>query len=516
MTLSTTHPLYDSHVEDWEDMRNSYRGERAIKELTYRYLPPTASQVLDGLGTKGLGLTAYRAYLARALFPDYVRDAVEALIGVMHSKPAKIELPKVMEPLLERCTVTGESLLALLRRINEEQLVSGRLGLMLDLPKVPDPANPMPYVAMYAGENVRNWDDGQQDDSTRKLNLVVLDESGFVRADFQWTEEERYRVLQLGVMAEDELIGVYAQALFIGQTYVEADLITPMLRGKTLDEVPFVFVNSKDVASEPDDPPLIGLARLAFSIFRSEADYRQNLYMQGQDTLVTIGLRHGVGGGGVGEHIDPNDEDALRTGAGARIDIDLGGDAKYIGVNSQGLAEQRQALAADHSRATTKAGQLMNSKGGSEESGEALKTRRAAQMATLTQLALTGAAGLQNLLRIAAKWLGANPEEVVVRPNLEFNDLSMAARELVDLMTARTLGAPLSLESIHALLVQRGITKMDYEDEKDLVEEEIADAIPPLVPSPDPSQQDPTVQDDPTQQDPAANKPGDVPPGNVK
>src|SRR5690554_4386260 len=104
-----------------------------------------------------------------------------------------------MKPLRDQATIHGESLAMLLRRINTEQLITGRLGLLADLPEEPDPANPMPYIATYIAEAILNWDDAEEVDGYNSLNLVVLDESGFIRdADFQWKQIKKYRVLQLG------------------------------------------------------------------------------------------------------------------------------------------------------------------------------------------------------------------------------------------------------------------------------------------------------------------------------
>lgn len=495
MALSDKHPQYNDTIPDITDVRACYKGERHIKEKGAEYLPPTASQVLDGLGGTNPGEKSYQAYKMRAQFPDYVKEAVEAMIGVMHSKDANIELPSGMEELLEKATASGESLQHLLRRINEEQLVAGRLGLLLDLPKNPNPSNPLPYIATYLAETLLNWDDADAEDMIRSLNLVVLDESAYVRENFTWTWKERYRVLQLGTLNENETVASYSQGLFVGTDYVETDMVPPTFRGKTLDAIPFVFINTKDVVADPDTPPLVGLARLCLSIYRSEADYRQNLYMQGQDTLVTVGMRHGSGAGGVGQHVDPDDEDALRTGAGARIDLDIGGDAKYIGVNSQGLSEQRQAIQSDKETASMKAGQLVTSANGNEESGEALKIRRGAQTATLKQIAITGAAGLQQLLRLAARWMGKDESKVVVTPNLDFGDLGLMAQELLQIMQAKALGAPISEESIHDLMVERGLTKKTFDEEQKLLEDEADNEVPPPV---NPiANQDPNNPDDP-------------------
>jgi hypothetical protein len=112
-----------------------------------------------------------------------------------------------------------------------------------------------------------------------------------------------------------------------------------------------------------------------------------------------------------------------------------------------------------------------------KESGTALNTRITARTATLNQIALTGALGLQKILRLIARWLGEDPNEVEVIPNIEFADFELGGAELVQLMTAKAQGAPLSLESIHAIMVERGITKFTYEDEKGIMEEEAANSF---------------------------------------
>lgn len=465
MAISNRHPLYAARFEDWALVRDAYRGEGVVKRKGTLYLPPTSGMRADGMEPNQPGKQAYDAYVARAVFPDFVSEAVEAALGQMHSRPADIQLPSALEPMRERATVRGESLEHLLRRINEQQLVTGRIGLMLDLPSIPDPANPLPYIATYDAERIINWDDSTGDDSTlSRLNLVVLDESALERnAEFDWETVEKYRVLILGDPLLNESVGqnaIYRTGLFRENngTFDPSQLIEPSIRGNKLTELPFVLINSKDIVADPDDPPLLGLARLCMAIYRGEADYRQNLFMQGQDTLVIVG--------------DPNGDDSTRVGAGAVLRVPMGGDAKYIGVTSQGLSEQRQALENDRALAMQKSGQLLNNRTSEAESGDALRIRVAAQTASLTSIAMTSGAGLQALLRLAAQWVGADPEEVIVKPNLEFAANTMQPKSLVELMTAKTMGAPISRRSIHATMRDRGFTKMEYEQELEEIEEE--------------------------------------------
>lgn len=466
--LQITHPEYDTYVDQWQLLRRAYEGEESIKAQNQTYLPPTPGQVLDGLGLGEQGLANYSAYLQRAVFPDYVADAVEVFIGLLHREPATIELPAKLERLRERSTLEGEDLQALLRRINEQQLVTGRLGLILDMPEKKIVGEPNFYIALYHGESIRNWDVNESPDGQHSVNFVVLDESGPVRINtFEWEEQEQYRVVALGTPDDVEAGVQYYRTgrfnLSASQDYNESEMAEPTARGKRLEQVPFVFVNSNDNAPNPSKPPLLGLARLALTIYRGEADYRNTLFLQGQDTLVVKGGILNLGEDG---------EAAVRVGAGARLDLEPDGDAKYISVGAEGLAEQREAIEADRKRAEAKAGKLIQDSKGGVESGDALQTRLAAQTATLTRIALSGASALERLLRIAAEWVGANPDEVKVTPNTDFAEDIINTRSLVEIMSAKAIGLPLSMESVHEYLQERKLTSKDYEDELRALEEE--------------------------------------------
>lgn len=460
MALDNTHPLYADHLPDWQQLRHCHAGERKIKELGQVYLPATAGMRHDGMASvTDAGYQAYDAYRKRAVFPDFVAEGVGHMLGLMHARPPKITLPTALEPMRRAASSQGEPLEHLLARINEEQLITGRVGLMLDLPQAPRLGTPQMFISLYSAESILNWDETLLEADRTVLNLVVLDESRYERQpslDWQWVE--RYRVLSLGPVATNEASGVYGQALVEGKE-IPTSLQSPTVKGRTLPRIPFVFANTTDNLAVPCRPPLLGLARLCTTIYRGEADYRQNLFMQGQDTFVTIGA-------------PDTGQDGERVGAGAIVNLPAGADAKYVGVQSQGLSEQRSALEKDYAMAAQRAGQLATAKSKQIESGEALQTRIASVTASLTSVAKAGAEALQSILRVAAEWVGADPDEVLVEPNLQFQDLSFNPRDIVELASAKSMGIPLSRKSIHDVLKERGYTRMEYEEELAEIDQE--------------------------------------------
>jgi Domain of unknown function (DUF4055) len=451
------HPTYLYYAYEWQKMRDCFAGQRAIKERGATYLPPTAGMALDGLGQDQTGWHNYRAYLSRAKFTGFVASGVSTYSGLLEQKPSMFTLSPKLQNLMDKATKDGETLEQLLRRIHITQLKTGRIGLMFDVDTT-DPLNPVPFIATYEAENIMNWDGGNEIQGVNRLKMVLLNETNYARDDekFGWSLQYRYRGLFLGDGVEEPTeASTYNYSIYLEQTpgQTPSESGTPNVRGQAATAIPFVIINTTHTLPEIELPPLNDLADASLTLYRTEADYRQNLFMQGQDTLVIIGG-------------STTNDDSIRTGSGARIDLPLGGDAKYVGVNSQGLPELRQAVQNDMAAANQMAGNAISAAKSNAESGEAMGTRLAAQTATLNSIALTAAAGLQAVLRIGAQWFGDDPETVVVTPNLEFVDFTVPGQELQALAVSKDAGMPISYESLHGVLVDKGLTKKTWEEEQ--------------------------------------------------
>ncbi len=469
-SISEPHPDYSARRPDWVTMFDTHEGQRHIKSKTTSYLPATSGmRALSSTPTKldGEGLELYTAYLTRAFFPDLVKETVRALTGILDREAANIELPDALEDMREIATAKGESLNDLLIAIHMNQLLYGRLGLLLDV----DENRDLPIIVTYPAPQVLNWDDltmtndpRQQDDAKRsealrRLLMTVLDETRFERDTgnaFTWNLVERFRALTLGDSGQN----VYT-------TQVERDgelqeAIQPAIRGRTLEEIPFTFINTNDLATKPGESPLINLANLSLAIYRGEADHRAGLFMSGQDTLVITGY-----------DINSEENDAQPIiGSGAYLNIPSEtGDAKFIGPDSQALSEQRTSLEDDYRRAGEEGIKLLSS-GAGAEAAETLRIRVAARTATLQTIAQTAAAGLETALRQAAVWVGANPDDVKVEPNLDFVEESQDPKDLVAFATAKKSKVPLSWRSVHNWLRQKDFTELTFDEELEQIEEE--------------------------------------------
>jgi hypothetical protein len=513
MALPDQHPEYVARLAEWEQMADTYAGERAVKAKRLIYLPATEGMTQDGMQTTNSpGWKDYEAYLARAYFHDVVKDAVKAMVGIMHNKPAVIKLPKRLEAMMERATIQGEGLQMLLRRINVAQLVYGRCGLLVDAPQGVDVDKATPYISFYLPERIINWDAGKLKEGMNELDLVVLDESGYRREGFTWKTEKKYRVLTKGGTAEETggferpPEGVpYGVAVKVNDSSMPSieDFIYPSIGGNTLDKIPFVFIGANDLVPEPEISPLLGLSNLSIAIYRGEADYRQTLYLQGQNTLVIIGGA-----------VDEAAPEALRVGNKGVIDLKVGGDAKYIGVSAAGLGEMRQSLQSDKEAAAAEGVSFLDVGNAQGDSGEALRIRVAARTTTISSVAKCAGAGLEQALKFAAEWIGEDPDEVSVEPTTDFADQTVAGAALLAFMQAKQLGLPLSLRSMHRMMKLNDMTEMDFEEENEQIEEEAASMLGTMVGPFQQSITDDTFLDEGITPlaDPAAGTPGGTTP----
>ena len=474
-SISDPHPDYASRRPDWVTMFDTAEGQRHVKSKTTEYLPATSGmRALSATPTtlSDEGLALYTAYLIRAYFPDLVKETVRALTGILDREAANIELPDALEDMREIATAKGESLNDLLIKIHMNQLLYGRTGLLLDV----DPNRDLPIIVNYPAPQILNWDDltktndpkQQQDDARpdalRQLLMAVLDETRFERDTgdlFTWNLVPRYRALSLGTEGT-------TYTTFVERDGVRQDEVVPQIRGKTLDQIPFTFINTTDLATQPADVPLINLANLALAIYRGEADHRSALFMSGQDTLVITGydINQGDSDG------NPSADAKPIIGSGAYLNIPAeNGDAKFIGPDSNALSEQRESLNDDYQRAGEEGIKLLST-GAGAEAAETLRIRVAARTATLQTIAQTAATGLESALRQAAEWVGANPDDVKVEANLDFIDETQDPKDLIAYATAKKSKVPLSWKSVHNILRQKDYTELTFEEELEQIEEE--------------------------------------------
>ena len=409
--ITVEHPAYCEFKSAWELMRDAFDGEDSVKEAGEKYLPMKS-------GTRAIKdpvqrQATYDAYKLRAEFPELVAPTIRGAAGIILKKSAKVELPKSMEPLLERATLDGLTLEGLHRRIVVELMAMGRYGLLPGITKAGEP-----YLAGYVTESIPNWD------STDNVeDYVVLDETGNVRdrETGKWGKIERRRECYLNEA------GAYVSREWTknakGEWEPGKEVTAATRRGAALNIVPFVFIGTNDLTAAPDDVPLYGLGRIAVRIYRLDADYTFSMHMTSEPTPYVTGFEDPAGA--VKEGKAP-------TGIGASTlwVLPPNSDAGFLEFTGAGIDAQKEAIADALNRAVAFGSQVLTDTKRTAESGDAIKLRLGNQTSLLHLIAINSAAGLEKALRNVALWTGEDPEAVTVTPNLEFFDEPITPQEI--------------------------------------------------------------------------------------
>jgi hypothetical protein len=429
MSINTRHPSITADVQaEWRLMRDAMSGESAIKRAGEVYLPmPGGFKAMGG----NAGVDAYEAYKARAQFPEITSPSVSAMIGIAHTQQAQIDLPSGMEYLLEAATPDGLTLDQLHRKITRELLVMGRYGVLADAPE----GGGSPYLVGYTAESIINWDD----------DFFVLDECGMVRNGYTWERVEKYRVL---AMVEGRLVHTVSEA--------GAEVAKPVIGagGKAISRVPFAVASSGDLTPAIVPPPLIGVARPAKAIYQLSADYRWQLFMSGQETLVAI---NGTAPTAVGAGV-------VHSMMGAE---GITPDLKYVSPTCNGIEAHKAAILECRNEAIAAGARLFDQAQSKQESGDARSLRYASETATLMSVVLSSCGLLERSLRNVAMLLGQDETAVVVTPPAELMKEVMTPAEAAALMGVWQ-GGGISYDTFYENIQRGGIASAERNADEEL------------------------------------------------
>lgn len=431
MDVTERHPdLTADRIADWQLMRDTMDGSRAVKRRAQTYLPmPSGFASMDDGG-----LAVYNnIYKLRAIVPEILAPSVGAMIGIIHGKETQIEIPDGMAWIWENADGDGMPLEAFHRGITRNLLWLGRYGVLASAPAT----GGNPYLVGYSGDSLINWD----------RDFYVLDESGYQRNGFRWESVTRHRVLTI----ED---GAFVSTVYEGETMAASEPVAQ--GGVRLDFVPFTVGNARDVTAAVETPPLVGVSNAVINAYQLSADWRWQLYMSGQETLVAI-----------------NGDAPTSVGAGVVHQMNGGDgntpDLKYVSPSCSGIAAHDNAIQKQIDAAVMAGARMFEQSGNGQESGEARRLRFASETANLLSVAQVSAALLEKALRFAARISGMDEkaaDEIVVTPPRDLLDNTMSAAEFATLFDAYERGG-MAWETLYA----RGQAGGIYTDERNAEEE---------------------------------------------
>jgi Domain of unknown function (DUF4055) len=333
------HPEVLYWYDEWRLIRDAASGERDVKDGSGVYLPR-----LDGMDNEA----EYQAYVDRATYYNFTGRTIQALVGTQFKKDPKVSgLPARLEALLPRIAQTGSDFTTFAVNTATEVFTLGRYGVLVDLPSVASDT-PQPYITGYTAENIVDWE--WENDSTtgrQKLVRVVLREFTLGRSPGDKTQRyfASYRVLLLvnGVYTQHYFKAVDGDADVFSETF---STVTPQVRGTTLSFIPFMFFGVTKNEPEIEKSPMLDIARINISHFKSYAHLEHGRFYTG----LPIYYREGDG---------TDDQEEYVLGPSTVWNLPPNAKAGVIEFNGQGLKFLENALSQKENHAASLGGRMV-------------------------------------------------------------------------------------------------------------------------------------------------------------
>lgn len=461
MAVNEKHPEYLKNLTKWQLMRDALAGEVA-KE---KYVPKLSDQEAE----------EYKAYVGRAEFYNATARTQVALTGLLFAKPPKVELPEALKTIGENISLDDDTLEALAKNIADECLSVGRCGVLVDLPSVEkaeyskleaERLNLRAYATLYKAENIINW-------KTTKINgsnvtsLVVLAETYTEPTQDEFVDKikTRYRVLDLHE-------GYYRQRVFsetkAGNFEVVSE-IYPSANGQKLEYLPFTFFNVNDLKTSVEKPPLLDLAKVNISHFRSEVDLEHGTHFTALPTPYVTGYQ--------GES-----SEKLKIGSTAVWVInDPSAKVGFLEFSGAGLSTLENRIAVKEKRMSILGARLLLDEKKTAEATETLQMRKSGENAVLTNVASTISEGVASFLKDVAFFENIASENLIYEINTDYN-LTMIEPQLLAQIIAGIQSGDIPNEVLYDALLKGELmpkTIQSYEDYQAKLEQ----AAPQVTPS---------------------------------
>ena len=313
-------------LPSWKIMEDVLGGEIKVKAADDEYLPMLAEQ--DTL--------EYQRYKTRASFFEATSRTRDALIGFIYRKDPQVKAPGIgndddsspLNPALKAfiadATLTGKSLYDVGKEVCSKVTGFGRYLSIIDW----DEEEGQPYVVNYAAEDIINWNHVRRRGKMVLSQLVLHELSPdyidigdadkpadiYIRKFYdqwrvwklnddgqggEWASCEVYRKRKnaKGATFENrpDLAGTGAApgAKVASRTedFVKVAEYIPIRKGKTLSDIPAVAHTTEGPFVEHvSHPPLLGMALINLSLYRTSADYENALHITGCPTAWFAGF----------------------------------------------------------------------------------------------------------------------------------------------------------------------------------------------------------------------------------
>ena len=423
MSVSTEHPDYKLYKNVWAKTRDAVKGSVAIKEKKHAYLPVPDNKSLDD--ARGIETVRYKQYLKRAVFTNFTGRTKNALVGAAFRKDPMYELPEAVDYLNQDATGDGLSLVQLAKDELSNLMETGRSLLLVDYPQADndlslEDVNMLDLrasIVPYTAEQCVNWKTSVIN-GRRLLTLCVLAEPYFnTDLEFSHDSDIQYRVLRL----TDE---GYSQQIYRDDKPVTDEIYPRKADGSVWEEIPLIFVGSKNNDSTIDDAPLSDIADVNVAHYRNSADYEESCFITGQPSLF---ITHSL----TSEQFEEYNPDGLILGSRAGHVLGETGSAILLQASPNNLV--MEAMKAKEQAMVMIGARIITDRGGNE-TAEGARIRFASENSVLGDIVSNLSQGLEKAIGYVCEFMGVTGD-YYFDINSEFYDKSVDPQMIMSMIT---------------------------------------------------------------------------------
>ncbi len=399
MSIKSVHPEYASAASQWERCRDAAAGEDAIKSKTTLYLPMLS----------GAEQGEYSSYIQRALFYNATGRTIDGMTGAIFMKDPTVDLTGQLKSAkdLDKFVKGSDSFVTLARKAVREICVVSRAGLLVDSA---EKEGGIPYICMYSAEDIRNWEE-ELIDGDIVLTRLILRENKYESKPEDPTGLEKelvvyYRELFL---EETEEGYVYKGRLWrpsVNQNgerdiekYLPGTTYTPTkLGGKTLNRIPFVFMNVLGNTPSVSKPVILDLVNVNISHYRTSADLEHGRHFTALPTPYACGF-------------DVSRGQTLKIGSTtAWIADSPDANAGFLEFTGSGLTSLSDALIEKAKQMAVLGARLLEEQKADAEAAETVRLRQSGESGILSSIARSVSEALTFCVEIVIDWAGLTSE----------------------------------------------------------------------------------------------------------
>lgn len=427
MPQDTLHPDYQKHVKIWRKCQDFIDGEEAVKAKGDAYLPRLTDQ--DDI--------EYGAYLNRAMLYEATARTVEGLTGAVMRKDPEVNVPKRFLPFFDDVGVCNESIQLIAKQLLDQVEAKGRVLVLVDAPTVISDDAP-PYFAVYNAECVINWREETMNGKRVPVMIMLHEPVDAPDPDDAYATKPRqyFRELLLDETMPNngERMFVYKQKLWekredkeaktgkVITTWELSEEVTPTRKGgKTFDRIPAVVVGPAAISLDVQKSPILGLVNVNLSHYRNSADLEHGRHFTALPQAWVTGVA----------------DASLKLKIGSSVAWMLENERSQVGYlefAGSGLGHLQQGMESKEKLMAVLGAKLLEQQQRDAEATETVMLRHAGQSASLSSIADLVSEALTKCVEYFMLFMGADPTDVLVKLNKDFDSLGIKPEMLVALM----------------------------------------------------------------------------------